>query len=634
MNIIELQEDVFRPEFIYHGNDLGVNYTKENTKILLWAPTAEEIKIEIYNYYKNKDPYEVFDLNKNINGTWKVNLEGDYGGKYYLFKIDFGSKIVKTIDPYAKGLASNSEMGLIVDFEKTNPDDWQKDKRVNIKSPVDAIIYEVHVRDFSSSPYSGMKNSGDYLAFTENNTVNNQGLSTGIDHLKELGITHIHLLPVFDYASVDEEIKYEYNWGYDPHFYNVPEGSYANNSEGYQRISEFKKMIKSLHDNGIGVIMDVVYNHTYFTEQSAFQKTAPGYFYRTVDNCYLTNGSGCGNEIATERPMVRKFIIDSLKYWAKEYHIDGFRFDLMGLMDKETVYNIEKSLHNIDPNILIYGEPWAASPPHLKDYQKIYKGIQRNHKFGFFNDSFRDAIKGDTNGFVTGYVNGKFQTYNDIKRGVVGSIDFNFEVKDFAYKPEETVNYVSSHDNLTLWDKINKSMSKATEIKRIKMDRLAQAIVFTSQGIPFFQGGEEFLRTKYGNHNSYNAGDHINQIKWERKSLYYETFLYYKGLIKLRKKHSAFRMREADMIRNKLEFLQGEDAAIGYMFKDHANNDKWRNIFVIYNPQHHWTRFWLEKKYNFNIVVNETKSGTDILHRFRADNIKVPPITAMVLYTD
>lgn len=634
MDIIELQEDLYRPEFIYYGNDLGVNYSQEETMIKLWAPTAENVELEIYNYYKKQEPVEVYNMYEDINGTWTVILKGNYAGKYYLFAVNFGDRVEKTVDPYAKALAPNSEMGLIVNLNNTNPANWKADSNKKLASPVDAVIYEVHVRDFSTSPYSGIKNRGDYLGFTEEGTVNNQGLSTGLDHLKELGITHVHLLPVFDYASVDEEERYEYNWGYDPHFYNVPEGSYANQPEGYQRIKEFKQMVKSLHDNGIGVIMDVVYNHTYYTKESAFQKTAPGYFYRLINKCYLTNGSGCGNEIATERPMVRKFIIDSLKYWVQEYHIDGFRFDLMGLMDKETFYTIEKVLHDINPDIMLYGEPWAALPPHLEDFQKIHKGVQRGKNVAFFNDNFRDAIKGDTDGFVTGYVNGKFETYDDIRRGIVGSINYNHELEDFACKPEETINYVSAHDNLTLWDKINKSVSKAPQEDRIKMDRLAQAIIFTSQGVPFIQGGEEFLRTKYGNHNSYNAGDHINQIKWERKTKYYDTFLYYKGLIELRKKHPAFRMRAPEMIREKLDFLESEDAALGFVLKDHANGDDWKDIYVLYNPQHHWTRFWLDGKQKFNIVVDKKKAGTKSLHSFKSDNIKVPPLSAMVLYNN
>ncbi|MGM0445384.1 MAG: type I pullulanase [Bacillota bacterium] len=632
MDIIDLEKEIYSPKYIYNGDDLGVTYTKEKTKIKLWSPTANNVKIEIYNYYKSSEPIEEFEMIRGLNGVWSIELEGNYAGKYYLFAVDFGNRVEKTVDPYAKGLAPNSEMGLFVNLDKTNPFNWDQDSPVRIDSPVDAVIYEVHVRDFSTSPYSGIKNRGDYLAFTEEETVNNQGLSTGLDHLKELGITHVHLLPVFDYATVDEQNRYEYNWGYDPHYYNVPEGSYSNKPEGYQRIKEFKEMVKSLHDNNIGVIMDVVYNHTYYTDESAFHKTAPGYFYRLINDCYLTNGSGCGNEIATERPMVRKFIVDSLKYWVEEYHIDGFRFDLMGLMDKETVLEIKKELHDINEDILIYGEPWAALPPHLPEESKIYKGFQKNKKFAFFNDRFRDAIKGNTDGFTKGYVNGKFETYNNIRRGVVGSINYDFELVDFTYKPEETINYVSAHDNLTLWDKINKSVSKASEKERIKMDHLAQAIIFTSQGIPFIQGGEEFLRTKYGNHNSYNAGDHINQIKWERKTKYYDTFLYYKGLIELRKKHPAFRMRDPEMIKKHLDFIKSEDAAIGFVLKDHANDDNWKNIFVFYNPQHHWSRFWLNKKHKFNIVVNGLKAGTNILHTFKADNVKVPPLSAMVLF--
>ncbi|HLV09469.1 MAG TPA: type I pullulanase, partial [Halanaerobiales bacterium] len=497
-----------------------------------------------------------------------------------------------------------------------------------------AVIYELHVRDFSSSTFSGIKNRGKYLAFTEEGTRSPDGLKTGIDHLKELGITHLHLQPVFDFATVDDSDNTEYNWGYDPYFYNVPEGSYSSNPADDSRVREFKEMVLSLHKNNIGVIMDVVYNHSYNTHNSPFNLLVPGYFYRR-DKCgNYTNGSGTGNEIASERPMVRKFIIDSVKYWAEEYHIDGFRFDLMALHDKRTMSMVEKTLKRIDPSIIIYGEPWTGGLSALEPSRQFTKGVQRGKKIAVFNDDFRNAIKGDNDGLGLGFVSGALGQTDNIKRGIVGEIMYNDYICGFADEPCETINYVSSHDNLTLWDKLNKSNYYDDEKTRIKMDQMAQAIIFTSQGVPFIQGGEEILRTKWGDHNSYNAGDRVNQIKWKRKKRYYETFKYYQGLIRLRREHPAFRMKDASQIRKHLSFLNTDDNIVGFLIKNNANGDQWRNIVVYYNPGREEALCQLPDFRRWFIVVNDREAGTEILEEIEKNKVLVPSITTMVLYSD
>ncbi|MFW5980534.1 MAG: type I pullulanase [Halanaerobiaceae bacterium] len=618
-------------DYYYPGKDLGVISRKRRTIFRIWAPVAEKVKVFIFDTEDRPKSGESYYLNKDIKGTWKLEIDKNLEGKYYLYRIYYQNKYFDTVDPYAKAVGTNSKAGLIVNLEKTNPDEWEKDQRIKLGSPVDAVIYEMHVRDFSTSRHSGMKNKGKYLAFTEDATTNSEGYKTGIEHLKELGITHVHLLPIFDFASVNDKNNQDYNWGYDPYYYNTPEGSYASNPSDDSRIKELKKLVKKLHDNNIGVIMDVVYNHTYYTRRSCFQLTAPGYFYRTF-NCDFANGSGCGNEIATERPMVRKFIVDSITYWAREYHLDGFRFDLMGLIDRETMRQIEKILHNIDSSILIYGEPWYALPPSLDSSKQIFKGAQKGMNIAVFNDHFREAIKGDNDNSGRGFVSGAPHRERAIKQGVVGGIEYNQEIRDFTSTPEEVVNYVSSHDNLTLWDKFQVSNPEDPEKMRIKMDRMAQAIIFTSQGIPFIQGGEEFLRTKYKNHNSFNAGDEINQLKWERKSRYYKTFKYYQGLIKLRKEHPAFRMNNARQIRKHLEFIQSPANTVGFKLDGHANGDKWETIVVLYNPNKDWAHFRCKEKKRWNIVVDDEKAGTTPFNTFIADNVNVPPISVMVLY--
>ncbi len=629
---IEMAQEPVECERFYFGNDLGVNYSPEVTKFRVWAPTARGARVFIYDKEDVKEPSIVREFKRDLSGTWVAEIEGDFVNKYFIYEVNVGGQLNLVVDPYTRGLGTNSRLGLIVDLNRTNPEGWQDDRRVKLKYPQDAVIYEVHVRDFSSSPYSGIKQKGKYLAFTEENTHNLEGHKTGLDHLKELGITHVHLQPVFDFATVNDTVKDGYNWGYDPYFYNVPEGSYSTNSADDTRIKEFKKMVKALHQNNMGIIMDVVYNHTYSTEKSPFNLIVPRYYYRF--DCFgnYSNGSGTGNEIASEKPMVRKFILDSIKYWAEEYHIDGFRFDLMALHDKKTMELVVKTLKEIDNSIIVYGEPWMGGLSPLDPAEQFVKGAQRGTKIAVFNDHFRNAVKGDNDGMGTGFVSGAHHQVDNIKRGIVGGISFSDELSDFTDQPSETVNYVSSHDNLTLWDKLSKSNYNDSEEIRMKMDQMAQAIILTSQGIPFIQGGEEMLRTKWGNHNSYNAGDKVNQLKWERKTRYYGVFKYYQGLIKLRKEHPAFRMKDTEQIRNHLSFLAVPENTVGYVIKGYANSDSWQDIVVFHNPVREELYFRLPWDGPWYIVVDDKLAGVDVLGKVEETGLIVPPISTMVLY--
>lgn len=626
------QEEGLEKQQLYFADDLGIIYSREKTTFRVWAPTAEEVSVFLYEREDTDKILHNQALIRDINGTWYTEIKGDLNSIYHSYQIKVNGQNNMVVDPYTRGLGTNSKLGLVVDLQKTNPLAWDEDKRIHLIRPQDAVIYEVQLRDFSSAEDSGIYYKNKYLAFTETGTVNKDGLKTGIDHLKELGVTHVHLLPVFDFATVNDLEENDYNWGYDPYYYNVPEGSYSTNPADDTRIIEFKLMVKALHDNGLGIIMDVVYNHTYHTENSPFNKIVPGYFYRKDFFGNFSNGSGTGNEIASEKPMVRKFIVDSVKYWAEEYHIDGFRFDLMALHDRITMSLVEKTLHNIDPSIIIYGEPWTGGWSPLKEEERLVKGNQRGMKIGVFNDNFRNAIKGDNDGKGTGFVSGaEFQVEN-IKRGVVGSIFYNLQIRDFAEEPSETVNYVSSHDNLTLWDKLQKSNYYDSEEIRIRMDKLAQGIILTSQGIPFIQGGEEFLRTKFGNHNSYKSGDYINQLKWDRKGTYYDVFKYYRGLITLRKEHPAFRLKDAESVKKYLKFLETPYNTIGFILGDFAGGDPWKQIVVFYNPLRETVYFRLPYRAQWSVVVDDSKTGVDNLYSLEDEYIELSPISMMVLY--
>ncbi|WP_288478850.1 type I pullulanase [uncultured Clostridium sp.] len=581
---------------LYHFNGiLGAIYGKEETIFRLWTPVAKEVKVKIYEKERKNNFRFLFEKKlSDLNGIFEGIILGDLSGKYYRYEVNINDKIQEVVDPYAKAVSINGIYGMIIDLEKTNPEGWINDIKPELKSPVDSIIYETHVRDFTIDINSGVKNKGKFIGLIEENTKY-KGVSTGLEHLKELGITHLHLLPVFDYKTVDEEKESgEYNWGYDPLNYNSLEGSYSLNPyNGEERIKEFKEMILNLHKSGIRVVMDVVYNHVFKVENSNFEKIIPMYYFREKYDGSFSNGSGCGNETASERSMVKKFILDSILYYTEEYHIDGFRFDLMGLHDIDMMKEIRVELDKIDKSIIIYGEGWVGGESVL-DYNN--RSIKDNiYKFGqmqiaAFNDDIRDAVKGnvfDENN--RGFASGGIGYCEKLKSGIVASTRHN-EVyyKWWANEPYQTINYSSSHDNYTLWDKLQKSLNYVSEDEKIKINKLIATIILTSQGIPFIHSGEEFLRTKISPNgklieNSYNSGDNVNKLDWNRKIKYKDVFEYYKKLINLRKNHKIFRMDKMAEIEENISFKHCGDNFIYYEINGENIKDYFKKSIVVYN---------------------------------------------------
>lgn len=578
----------FEKKYAYTGNDLGMHYRNNNILFKVWAPTAGKVELVIFNSGDIEDDHEeqICPMKQEENGTWYCSITNEYEGKYYMYKVTQKDGITTlACDPYAKAVGINGERGMIINPSQINPQGWESDKRTFLgKNATDAIIYEVHVRDFTIDATINAKYPGKFLGFCEEGLKNSFGQSVGIDYLKELGITHVHLLPIADYGSVNEKEENQYNWGYDPKNYNVPEGSYATDPyDGRIRILEFKTMIKKLHDNGIGVIMDVVYNHTYNTD-FCFNKIVPGYFYRFRDNGEYSNGSGCGNDVASERIMVRKFIVDSVKYWAEEYHLDGFRFDLMGLLDVETMNEVRKAVDSVEPEIIMYGEGWDMETSLSKS--GILMAKQDNTKYldriAMFNDDFRDGIKGKV--FLddeNGYISNNISKVPDIINGVKAS-------PAWASSPLEVVNFLSCHDNNTLFDKIEIGNEGITFEEKVRQNKLAALIEFTTQGMILMHAGEELLRTKKvtdGNFisDSVKAGDQVNSIKWEDlgKKEYQDVYRYYKGLIEFRKSHPLLRMTQREEVLKNLHFIK-EDEIIEFLIESKGSSKE--AILVIYNP--------------------------------------------------
>ena len=634
---------------VYDGSDLGMTYTPSGISFKVWAPSAVGVRLYLYAEGEGGLPEQMINLESDKStGVWSIRLNGDFKERYYTIQIQRPNMgwIEETPDPYAKAVGVNGRRAQIVDLTKTNPVGWTEDKSPELKQPTDIVLYELHVRDFSSNPNSGLNNKGKYLAFTEKGTRSPEGLSTGIDHLRDLGITHVHLLPVFDYRSVDESRPSDgqYNWGYDPENYNVPEGSYASNADdGAVRIREFKQMVQSLHQNGIRVVMDVVYNHTGATGGSVFDRTVPGYYYRQRPDGSYSDASACGNETASERPMVRKYIVESVLYWAREYHIDGFRFDLMGIHDIETMNAVTKALHELDPTIFVYGEGWTAGSSPLPDEQRALKAnVAWLDATAAFSDDIRDGLRGHVFTHTDqGFASGKPGLAESIKFGIVAStlhpqIDYSkvkYSKKPWAREPWQTITYVSCHDNHTLWDRLAITNPNASESDRIRMHKLAHAVVFTSQGVAFMHAGEEMLRTKQGVENSYNAPDSINWLDWSRKTQYNDVFEYTQGLIALRKNHPAFRMPTTALIKEHLEFLPVtgyDELAVAYLLKNNANGDAWKTILVLLNGNEN-NHFFKLPEGRWRLVVADSVIMEDSGIFLTGEGTFVPPISAMVL---
>jgi pullulanase len=595
---VKAQKDEFASYPVYTGNDLGLTYSPNRSSFRIWAPAASKAELLLYEKGMEGSPLQTIDMQKDKEGTWLAALHGDQQGKFYVFRVQVNGKWSDEVpDPYARAVGVNGKRAMVVDLRKTNPEAWQTDKSPVFKNATDAIIYELHIRDASIASNSGIQNKGKFLGLTERGTKNDEGLSTGLDHLKELGVTHIHLLPFFDFNSVDESKpgRAQYNWGYDPLNYNVPEGSYATNPyDGVTRIKELKQLIRTFHRNGLRVIMDVVYNHTAQTGGSNFNQLVPGYYYRHTKDGKFSNATACNNETASEEPMMRKFMLESVLYWVKEYHVDGFRFDLMGVHDIKTMNLISKELHKIRPDILLYGEGWTAGSSPLPDSLRALKAnAAKLDRIAVFSDDIRDGIKGSVfESGDLGFASGKPGMEESIKFGIVAACKHpqvnykkvNYSKAPYAAQPYNTITYCECHDNNVLWDKLAISAKDATREERMNMQKLSLSIVLTSQGISFLHAGTEFLRTKKGVENSFDSPDSINAIDWSLKTKNKEVFEYVKALIKMRKEHPAFRMINAKQIADNIRFMKSlPGGVIAYTINGAAIKDKWAKIFVAYN---------------------------------------------------
>ena len=650
-------EEEFGHLYNYDG-ELGVLYEKDKSKFVLWAPTADSVKLVLYgNDELNTNEYKkVISMNKEEKGIWTVEVAGDLNNEFYNYIVNVEGKENEAVDPYAKAVGVNGNRGMVIDLKSTNPIGWDNDKKPELKSPTDSIIYEMHVRDFTIDKDSGIdsKIKGKFIGLTQDNTtIPHTNVATGLSHLKELGVTHVHLLPSFDYASIDESKLDEpqYNWGYDPKNYNALEGSYSTNPyKGDIRIREFKQMVQKMHKEGIRVVMDVVYNHT-FNLNSCLNLIVPKYYYRQDELGNYSDASACGNETASDRYMFRKYMIDSIVYWATEYHIDGFRFDLMGIHDIDTMVAIREALDNIDPSILIYGEGWTGGASPLPQEKAAIK--ENTYKFGelqiaAFSDDARDCVKGHVFYNEPGFANGRKNLEEAIKYTIVAATkhpqvncEKAFYSKTFwANEPYQTVTYDSAHDNYTLWDKLQTITPNANEYELLEMNKLIAAIILTSQGINFLHAGEEFARTKVDEdgklvENSYISSDKVNEIQWNRKIKYNDLFEYYKGLIQLRKKFKAFRMNTNGDICNNLKFMNigqsfNDENVIAYTINAKKLNDNCDEIAVLINGNEYDVEVKLHNE-GWNVMVNNNVAGTDTVQYIAGNIVKVVRKSVTVL---
>jgi pullulanase len=625
----------FAAKYTYTGDDLGNVYSKSATKFRVWAPTAKSVNLVTYAKADDLASSGVLTpMKSDVNGTWIAELSGDKHGLIYNYRVALDGATNEAVDPYVRATTVNGVRGVVVDLAKTNPANWSKGKPAFSGNPTDAIIYELHVRDLSMDASSGIPaaNKGKYLAFTNLNT-SFSGQKTGISAIKDLGVTHIELLPIFDYASVDENSP-TFNWGYDPMNYNVPEGSYSSDPKNpTARITELKAAIQSMHDQKLRVNMDVVYNHVYTASNFSQELIIPGYWFRTDESGNLTNGSGCGNDVASERPMVRKFIVDSVKYWASEYNLDGFRFDLMGLMDIETINQVTAALKKIDPTIIVIGEGWdmGTLPAELRANQK---NISKLNGVAHFNDQIRDGLKGSV--FTPadpGWATGKLTARSDVTAGIVGNTEHSSDMaaKWITQSPAQSVNYVESHDNLALADKITASVKGVSPAGVAQLSHFAFSVAFLAQGVPFMQAGQEFLRSKNGDENSYKSSDEVNSLKWSTKARNATTTKYFQGLISLRKAHPAFRMSTAAAVKANLKFIPTTNDVIVYTLNGKAVRDSAKLIVVIHNPNPGATSVTLPNKGKWSVLVKGSVAGTKAIQTLSTNKVSVAGQTTMVL---
>ncbi|MGY6561538.1 MAG: type I pullulanase [Luteibaculaceae bacterium] len=629
------------------NENLWLQYSSNETTFSLWSPKASEVKLHLYENGTDGNAYESHNLKLQEKGVWRLTLPGDLDGVYYTFQVNIdGKQLNETPGIYAKAVGVNGKRAMVLNFDRVTPQGFKESKGPTLESPNEAVIYELHVRDLSIHPASGIQHKGKFLGLVEPNTTTPTGVPTGLDHIKSLGVTHIHLLPSYDYGSVNEAKLEEpqFNWGYDPVNYNVPEGSYSTDPfKAEVRIKEFKEMVQAFHKNGLGVILDVVYNHTFNIDDNPFTLEYPGYYYRTWDDGAFSNASGCGNETASEREMARKFIIESCKHWLETYKLDGFRFDLMGIHDIETMNLLATELKKINPQVIIYGEGWTAddSPLPVED-RAIKVNTHKMPHISAFSDDIRDGIKGSV--FLAeeaGFVNGAKGLEHTIRFGVVGSIlhpqvDYdkvNYSNAPWALEPWQAVNYVSCHDNYTLFDKLVASTPNASAEQIERMHCLSNAIVLTAQGIPFLHAGVEFMRTKFGEHNSYNLPDAINQLDWERREKYNHIVEYYANLIQLRRAHKAFSLPTAELVNKHLTFLKTPESIVAFSLDNVGNYDSWKNVLVFYNATQK------EYKHAINDSWNVATEGLTVMRNGSAikqiqNEVTVEPLSMTILYQE
>lgn len=618
----------FDEAFYYDRDDLGVTYQKGETTFTIWAPTASAVKIKL-KAPKSKEDI-LYSLIREERGIWRITVQGDLEGFLYTYLVCVNLVWREAVDPYANASSINSEAGVIIDKERVN---IPKVPLLPFMEATDAIIYELHIRDFSSHPKSGMMQKGKYAAFWEEPPSSSEAGVTGLPYLEKLGVTHIELLPFNDYGGVDEgEPDKAYNWGYNPLLFNVPEGSYAlDASDPYSRIAELKELINTLHRKDLRVIMDVVYNHVYIREDSSFEKIVPGYFFRHDEHGMPSNGTGVGNDIASERKMVRKFIMDSIRFWIQEYDVDGFRFDLMGILDVQTMNAIKELVSIIKPGAILLGEGWELNTPLAADRKAMIINAKKMPDIAFFNDMVRDSVKGSTfNMFDRGFALGNTHKTHLLKQSLSGSVQTEPNTKGLFLEPTQSINYIESHDNHTMWDKISVCNSHEDEATRMKRHRLATSVILLAQGIPFIHAGQEFYRTKGGEENSYKSPDTVNKFDWQRKEEHIENVNYLSGLIRLRKSHKAFRLSTTTQIQQHARFPIEKGHLLMYHLSDVSKYGKWNHLIVIFHNGLLSETVGLPLQGEWEVLADENVAG-DLPIRKVAGEIQVAPISTLVL---
>ncbi|MBY0098952.1 type I pullulanase [Mesobacillus maritimus] len=614
----------FDEAFYYSGDDLGVTLRSNKTVFKVWAPTATQVKLKISADEKSSPEYVM--LNREAKGIWMVEVEKNLEGYRYSYQACINLEWREAVDPYAKAVSVNGQMGVVVDLEKTAT---SKPQLPNLANPCDAIIYETHIRDLTIHPSSGVKHKGTYLGAAELGTKSSSGEPTGLSYIKDLGVTHIEFLPFHDFEGVDElNPNHEYNWGYNPVHFNVPDGSYSSDpSDPYKRIIELKQLIATIHSQGLRVIMDAVYNHVYIRENSPFEKLVPGYYFRHGENGLPSNGTGVGNDFASERLMARKFILDSVRYWMEEYQIDGLRFDLMGILDITTMQAVRELVSSLDSAAIIIGEGWDLNTPIPHDEKATIGNQEKIPTIGQFNDWFRDTIKGSTfNLYDRGYALGNERYTEAAKQVLAGSIGVERRKTGLFLNPTQTVNYVESHDNHTLWDKL-----EACEQDNIEQrHRLATALVILAQGIPFIHSGQEFFRTKKGIGNSYKSPDEINWLDWNRRDAHLENIRYLKGMISIRNSHQAFRLPEAALVRKHLHFLPLPPPLIGYRLSEVEKFGDWQEIITFINPTNERKIVHFPEKTCWKILANSQCASATPVDEIREKCVNIEACSLLI----